>query len=142
MFKEFREFALKGNVLDMAVGIIIGAAFTTIVQSLVNDVLMPPIGTLMGGVDFSQYFIALTLAENGPATVDAAKEAGIPVIAYGRFINAVIQFTIVAFALFLVIKQMNALRARIAKGEEPAPAAPPRQEVLLEEIRDALRTKN
>lgn len=142
MLKEFREFALKGNVLDMAVGIIIGAAFTTIVQSLVNDVLMPPIGALMGGVDFSQYFIALTLSENGPATVDAAKEAGVPVIAYGRFINAVIQFTIVAFALFLVIKQMNALRARIAKGEEPAPAAPPRQEVLLEEIRDALRTKN
>ncbi|MFA7638993.1 MAG: large conductance mechanosensitive channel protein MscL [Parvibaculum sp.] len=142
MLKEFREFALKGNVLDMAVGIIIGAAFTTIVQSLVNDVIMPPIGALMGGVDFSQYFIALTLSENGPATVDAAKEAGVPVIAYGRFINAVIQFTIVAFALFLVIKQMNALRARIAKGEEPAPAAPPRQEVLLEEIRDALRTKN
>jgi large conductance mechanosensitive channel len=142
MLKEFREFALKGNVLDMAVGIIIGAAFTTIVQSLVNDVIMPPIGALMGGVDFSQYFIALTLAENGPTTVDAAKEAGVPVIAYGRFINAVIQFTIVAFALFLVIKQMNALRERIAKGEEPAPAAPPRQEVLLEEIRDALRTKN
>lgn len=142
MLKEFREFALKGNVLDMAVGIIIGAAFTTIVQSLVNDVIMPPIGALMGGVDFSQYFIALTLSENGPATVDAAKEAGVPVIAYGRFINAVIQFTIIAFALFLVIKQMNALRARIAKGEEPAPAAPPRQEVLLEEIRDALRTKN
>lgn len=142
MLKEFREFALKGNVLDMAVGIIIGAAFTTIVQSLVNDIIMPPIGALMGGVDFSQYFIALTLSENGPATVDAAKEAGVPVIAYGRFINAVIQFTIVAFALFLVIKQMNALRARIAKGEEPAPAAPPRQEVLLEEIRDALRTKN
>lgn len=142
MLKEFREFALKGNVLDMAVGIIIGAAFTTIVQSLVNDIIMPPIGALMGGLDFSQYFVALTLSDNGPATVDAAKEAGVPVIAYGRFINAVIQFTIVAFALFLVIKQMNALRARIAKDEEPAPAAPPRQEVLLEEIRDALRAKN
>lgn len=141
MLKEFREFALKGNVLDMAVGIIIGAAFTTIVQSLVNDVIMPPIGAIMGGVDFSDYFIALTMAENGPATVDAAKAAGVPVIAYGRFINAIIQFTIVAFALFLVIKQMNALKARIAKGEAPAPAAPPRQEVLLEEIRDALKAR-
>ncbi|MDX5364873.1 MAG: large conductance mechanosensitive channel protein MscL [Alphaproteobacteria bacterium] len=141
MLKEFREFALKGNVLDMAVGIIIGAAFTTIVQSLVNDVIMPPIGAIMGGVDFSDYFIALTMAENGPATVDAAKAAGVPVIAYGRFINAIIQFTIVAFALFLVIKQMNALKARIAKGEAPAPAAPPRQEVLLEEIRDAIKAR-
>lgn len=141
MFKEFRDFALKGNVLDMAVGIIIGAAFTTIVKSLVDDIMMPPIGALMGGVDFSDYFIALTLAENGPATVDAAKAAGVPVIAYGKFINALLQFSIVAFALFLVIKQMNALKARIAKGEAPPPAAPPRQEVLLEEIRDALRAK-
>lgn len=141
MFKEFREFALKGNVLDMAVGIIIGAAFTTIVQSLVNDIIMPPIGVLMGGVDFTDYFFALTLNGEVPASVDAAKEAGIPVIAYGRFINAIIQFTIVAFALFLVIRQMNHLKARIAKGEAPAPAAPPRQEVLLEEIRDALRAK-
>ncbi|MBX3490531.1 large conductance mechanosensitive channel protein MscL [Parvibaculum sp.] len=142
MFKEFRDFALKGNVLDMAVGIIIGAAFTTIVKSLVDDIMMPPIGALMGGVDFSDYFIALTLAENGPATVDAAKAAGVPVIAYGKFINALLQFSIVAFALFLVIKQMNALKARIAKGEAPPPSAPPRQEVLLEEIRDALRAKN
>ncbi|MBX3496157.1 MAG: large conductance mechanosensitive channel protein MscL [Parvibaculum sp.] len=141
MFKEFRDFALKGNVLDMAVGIIIGAAFTTIVKSLVDDIMMPPIGALMGGVDFSDYFIALTLAENGPATVDAAKAAGVPVIAYGKFINALLQFSIVAFALFLVIKQMNALKARIAKGEAPPPSAPPRQEVLLEEIRDALRAK-
>ncbi|MDO8838718.1 MAG: large conductance mechanosensitive channel protein MscL [Parvibaculum sp.] len=141
MFKEFRDFALKGNVLDMAVGIIIGAAFTTIVKSLVDDIMMPPIGALMGGVDFSDYFIALTLAENGPATVDAAKEAGVPVIAYGKFINALLQFSIVAFALFLVIKQMNALKARIARGEAPAPSAPPRQEVLLEEIRDAIRGK-
>jgi len=141
MFKEFRDFALKGNVLDMAVGIIIGAAFTTIVKSLVDDIMMPPIGALMGGVDFSDYFIALTLAENGPATVDAAKEAGVPVLAYGKFINALLQFSIVAFALFLVIKQMNALKARIARGEAPAPSAPPRQEVLLEEIRDAIRGK-
>ena len=140
MLKEFREFALKGNVLDMAVGIIIGAAFTTIVQSLVNDVIMPPVGVALGGVDFSNYFIALTSAE-APLTLADAKEAGIPVLAYGKFINAVIQFTIVAFALFLVIRQMNRLKARIAKGEAAPPAAPPRQEVLLEEIRDALRAK-
>ena len=141
MFKEFREFALKGNVLDMAVGIIIGAAFTTIVKSLVDDIIMPPIGVMLGGVDFSNYFIALTSAD-APDTIAAAKEAGIPVLAYGRFINAVLQFTIVAFALFLVIRQMNALKARIAKGEAAPPAAPPRQEVLLEEIRDALRAKS
>ena len=111
-------------------------------QSLVNDIIMPPIGAIMGGVDFSDYFIVLTMEENGPATVDAAKAAGVPVMAYGRFINAVIQFTIVAFALFVVIKQMNSLKARIAKGEAPAPAAPPRQEVLLEEIRDAIKARS
>jgi len=121
MFKEFREFALKGNVLDMAVGIIIGAAFTTIVQSLVNDVLMPPIGVLMGGVDFSNYFLPLTMNADAPVSLEAAKTAGVPVLAYGRFINAVINFTIVAFALFIVIRQMNHLKARIAKGEAPPP---------------------
>lgn len=141
MFKEFREFALKGNVLDMAVGIIIGAAFTTIVQSLVNDVLMPPIGVLMGGVDFSNYFLPLTMNADAPVSLEAAKTAGVPVLAYGRFINAVINFTIVAFALFIVIRQMNHLKARIAKGEAPAAEAPPRQEVLLEEIRDLLKAR-
>tara|TARA_R110002110_G_scaffold84566_6_gene219734 strand:- start:360 stop:785 length:426 start_codon:yes stop_codon:yes gene_type:complete len=141
MFKEFREFALRGNVLDMAVGIIIGAAFTTIVKSLVDDVIMPPLGVLLGGVDFSNYFFALTSVDV-PATLAAAQEAGVPVIAYGKFINAILNFSIVAFALFLVIRQMNNLKARIAKGEEPAAVAPPRQEVLLEEIRDALRAKS
>lgn len=140
MFKEFREFALKGNVLDMAVGIIIGAAFTTIVKSLVDDIIMPPIGVLLGGVDFSNYFIALN-GDAAVATLAEAKEAGVAVLAYGQFINAILQFTIVAFALFLVIRQMNRLKERIAKGEAPAPAAPPRQEVLLEEIRDALRAR-
>ena len=140
MLKEFRDFALRGNVLDMAVGIIIGAAFTTIVTSLVNDVLMPPIGVLMGGVDFSNYFLSLSM-EQAPASLEAAKTAGVPVLAYGKFINAVINFTIVAFALFMVIRQMNRLKARIAKGEEPAPSAPPRQEVLLEEIRDLLKAR-
>lgn len=140
MFKEFREFALRGNVLDLAVGIIIGAAFTTIVTSLVNDIIMPPIGVLMGGVDFSNYFLPLTTAD-APVSLEAAKAAGVPVLAYGKFINAIINFTIVAFALFIVIRQMNHLKARIAKGEEPAPAAPPREEVLLEEIRDLLKAR-
>ena len=140
MLKEFRDFALRGNVLDMAVGIIIGAAFTTIVTSLVNDVLMPPIGVLMGGVDFSNYFLSLSM-EQAPASLEAAKTAGVPVLAYGKFINAVINFTIVAFALFMVIRQMNRLKARIAKGEKPAPSAPPHQEVLLEEIRDLLKAR-
>jgi large conductance mechanosensitive channel len=139
MFKEFREFALKGNAFDLAVGIIIGAAFTTIVNSLVNDIIMPPIGVLLGGVDFSNYFISLTSAAS-PVSLEAAKAAGVPVLAYGKFINAVINFLIVAFALFLVIRQMNQLKARIAKGEAPA-AEKPRQEVLLEEIRDALRAR-
>lgn len=140
MFKEFREFALRGNVMDMAVGIIIGAAFTTIVKSLVSDIIMPPLGVLMGGVDFSNYFIALTTTA-APATLAATKEAGIPVLTYGNFINAVLNFTIVAFAIFMVIRQMNRLKDRIAKGEEPAPAAPPREQVLLEEIRDLLKAR-
>lgn len=138
MLKEFREFALRGNVLDMAVGIIIGAAFTTIVQSLVNDVLMPPIGVLVGGIDFSNYFLPLTIGD-APATLQAAKDAGVPVIAYGKFVNAVINFLIVAFAIFIMINQVNKLRTRFekAKAEEPAPA-PSRDIVLLEEIRDLL----
>lgn len=141
MFKEFRDFALKGNVLDMAVGIIIGAAFTGIVTSLVNDVIMPPIGVLLGGVDFSNYFLALTM-DHAPASLEVAKTAGVPVLAYGKFINAIINFTIVAFALFIVIRQMNNLKKRIAKGEEAAPAVEtPRQEVLLEEIRDLLKAR-
>ncbi len=139
MFKEFRDFALKGNVHDMAVGIIIGAAVTTIVTSLVSDILMPPIGVLMGGVDFSNYFLPLSMSAS-PATLEAAKAAGVPVLAYGKFINAVINFAIVAFALFMVIRQMNAVKKRIARGEEPA-AEKPRQEVLLEEIRDALKAR-
>jgi len=141
MFKEFREFALKGNALDLAVGIIIGAAFTTIVQSLVNDILMPPIGVLMGGVDFSNYFIRLNLEDAVPVSLEAAKTAGVPVIAYGQFINALINFAIVALALFLIIKQVNKVRARISRGEETV-SAPPRQEVLLEEIRDLLKAKS
>lgn len=133
MFKEFKEFATRGNVLDMAVGIIIGAAFTTIVSSLVDDILMPPLGLVLGQLDFTNLFI--TLGEGEFASLAVAREAGAPVIAYGLFINAVIKFLLVALALFLVIRQFN----RFRKEEEAAPAAPPRQEVLLEEIRDLLK---
>ncbi|MEZ5826654.1 MAG: large conductance mechanosensitive channel protein MscL [Geminicoccaceae bacterium] len=142
MLKEFKEFALKGNVLDMAVGIIIGAAFTTIVTSLVDDVLMPPIGMILGGIDFSNYFI--NLSGQDVASVAAAKEAGQPVIAYGNFINALIKFLIVAFALFMIVKNINNLKKMMEKEDEKAAevAPPPRNEVLLEEIRDAIRSRN
>lgn len=143
MLNEFREFALKGNVLDMAVGIIIGAAFTTIVSSLVDDVLMPPIGVLLGGIDFSDYYVQLTDRDTAYRSLTAARDGGASVIAYGNFINAVIKFVIVAFALFLIIKNINRLKRMVEKQEakEVEAAPPPRQEVLLEEIRDAIRAK-
>jgi len=147
MLKEFREFALKGNVLDMAVGIIIGAAFGTIVQSLVNDVLMPPIGLLLGGVDFTELFIVLKEGVEvvGPyATLAAAKDAGAVTIAYGVFFNQVISFLIVAFSVFMLVRSFNKLRKMTEKEAAAAPAAPPApsaQEVLLAEIRDLLRNK-
>lgn len=139
MLQEFKEFALKGNVLDMAVGIIIGAAFTTIVTSLVDDILMPPIGLILGGVDFSNYFINLSGGEI--ASVAAAKESGAAVIAYGNFINALIKFLIVAFALFLIVKNINSLKKMMESEQEKKAeeAPPPRQEVLLEEIRDIMK---
>lgn len=140
MLQEFKEFALKGNMLDMAVGIIIGAAFGAIVSSLVDDIIMPPIGLLLGGVDFSSIFLVLKGGAEGAtyATVEAAKDAGAVTWNVGLFINAVIKFMIVAFALFIVIKGMNKLRRQ--QEEAPAePEAPPRQEVLLEEIRDLLK---
>ena len=138
MLKEFKEFALRGSVLDMAVGIIIGAAFTTIVKSAVDDIIMPPIGLLMGGVDFANLFINLT--STPVETVEAAKEAGIAVIAYGKFINAVITFLIVVWVLFMVIRSMNNMKTKEEAVPE-APAEPPKQEVLLGEIRDLLKTK-
>lgn len=136
--KEFREFAVKGNVIDMAVGIIIGAAFGKVVSSIVEDVIMPPIGWLLGGVDFSGLFINLTGEEF--ASLQAAKEAGAPVIGYGTFINTVISFTIVAFAVFLLVKSVNNLKRMAGAEQAPdAPPPPPREEVLLEEIRDILK---
>jgi large conductance mechanosensitive channel len=117
MLKEFKDFAVKGNVMDMAVGIIIGAAFGKIVNSLVNDVLMPPIGRLLGSVDFSSLFIAL----DGKSYASLADAKNAPILRYGLFINTVIEFVIVAFAVFLLVKQVNRLRR---PAPEPAPAAP------------------
>jgi large conductance mechanosensitive channel len=139
MFKEFREFAMRGNVVDMAVGIILGAAFGKIVSSFVNDVLMPPVGMLLGNVDFSEFY--LNLSGGAYPTLAAAREAGAVVIAYGAFINAIIDFLIVAFAIFLVIRQINRLK-RAEKEAPPAPVEPPRQEVLLAEIRDLLKARS
>ncbi len=143
MMKEFREFAVKGNVLDMAVGIIIGGAFGTIVKSLVNDVVMPPIGMLLGGVDFSDFFAVLKQgATAGPyATLAAAQEAGAVTINWGLFINSVISFLIVAWAVFMLVKSFNSLK-RKQETAPAAPPAPPRQEVLLEEIRDLLKSRS
>jgi large conductance mechanosensitive channel len=135
MLQEFKEFALRGNVVDMAVGIIIGAAFSTIVRSLVDDIIMPPIGVVTGGVDFSNMFIALN-GESYPSLA-AARQAGAPTVNFGLFINNVISFMIVAFVLFMAIKAMNTLRRK--QEEEPQSEPPPSREVqLLEEIRDAL----
>ena len=141
MLKEFKTFALKGNMLDMAVGIIIGGAFGTIIGSLVNDVIMPPIGLMLGGIDFAQLFILLQAGETaGPyLTLDAAKEAGAVTINYGLFVNAIISFIIVAFSVFMLVRQYNRLKAQEEAAPEPPPE-PPKEEVLLTEIRDLLKT--
>jgi large conductance mechanosensitive channel len=138
MLKEFKDFIARGNVMDMAVGIIIGAAFTTIVKSFVGDVLMPPIGLMTGGVDFSNLFISLSGAEY--ESLAAAQEAGAATLNYGVFLNAVINFLIVAFAIFILVKQVNRMKKQ--EEEKPAaPPAPPKSEVLLEEIRDLMRAQ-
>jgi large conductance mechanosensitive channel len=118
MLKEFKEFAMRGNVLDLAIGVIIGVAFGTVVTSLVNDVIMPPIGLAMGGMDFKDLFISL----NGQAypSLAAAKTAGAPVIAYGNFLNTVINFLIVAFAIFLLVKQVNRFKKPVPASEAPS----------------------
>lgn len=139
MLKEFKEFAVKGNVLDMAVGIIIGAAFGTVVKSLVSDVIMPPIGLVLGGVDFSNLFI--TLGGGGPyESLADAQEAGAATINYGVFVNEIISFLIVAFAVFMLVRSFNKLKKQ--EEEKPAaPAEPPKEEVLLTEIRDLLKAQ-
>ncbi|WP_417685883.1 large conductance mechanosensitive channel protein MscL [Roseibium sp.] len=140
MLKEFREFAVKGNMVDMAVGIVIGAAFSAIVSSMVDDIIMPPIGLILGNIDFSQIFLILKQGTpEGPyATVEAAKEAGAVTWNIGLFINAVVKFLIVAFALFMIVKGVNNLRRKQEEAPK-APAAPPQEVVLLQEIRDLLK---
>ena len=129
MVQEFKEFAIKGNMVDMAVGVIIGAAFGKIVSSLVTDVIMPPIGVLIGGMDFSR--LAITLQ-------DATSTAPAVVISYGKFVQSVVDFTIIAAVIFIVIKGINSMKKNAEKAAA-APAAPPAQEVLLAEIRDLLK---
>ncbi|WP_300377059.1 large conductance mechanosensitive channel protein MscL [Henriciella sp.] len=139
MFKEFKEFAMKGSLVDLAVGFILGGAFSTIVKSLVNDIMMPPIGLLLGGVDFAD--LIMPLDGNTYESLAAANEAGAPVIAYGLFINNLISFIIMALALFFVVKGVNNLKRK--QDEAPAEApAPARQEVLLEEIRNLLAKRS
>ncbi len=137
MMKEFRAFAVRGNVVDLAVGVIIGGAFGKIVDSLVNDIVMPLISTLLGGrIDFTNLFIVLgTVPDNVPRTFDALKKAGIPIFAYGNFITISINFILLAFVIFQMVKIINKIR-----DEEPKPASPtPEDIVLLREIRDILK---
>lgn len=136
--KEFKEFAVKGNMMDMAVGIIIGAAFGKIVSSLVNDIIMPPIGKLLGNVNFTDLFYAMDGAVY-KSIVDA-KAAGAPVFAYGNFLQTVIDFLIIAFAIFMIIKGMNSMKKKTAEAPAEAPA-PSKEETLLTEIRDILKNK-
>lgn len=140
MLKEFKDFAMKGNVLDMAIGVIIGGAFGKIISSLVSDLLMPPIGLLLGGVDFTGLF--LTLSGTTQPSLVAAKAAGAPTVNYGMFLQTVFDFIIIAFAVFLLVKQVN----RFKKETPPAPPAPPagptNEEKLLMEIRDALKGRH
>jgi large conductance mechanosensitive channel len=121
LIKEFKDFALRGNVLDMAIGVILGIAFGKIINSLVNDILMPPIGQLLGGVNFSDLFFVLDHSKGEVASLAKAREAGIPVIAYGQFINTILDFLIVAGCIFLVVKVMNTLQRRQAPVTPPAP---------------------
>ena len=143
LLKEFKTFAMRGNVMDMAIGIIIGAAFGKIVSSLVGDVIMPIIGRLTGNVDFSNMYLNLNFGGEPFENLAAAKEAGAPVVAYGVFINTVIDFVIVAWAIFMVVKGMNHLRRKesAVAAAPPAPPPPSAEEKLLGEIRDLLKAK-
>ena len=140
MFKEFRDFAIKGNMIDLAVGVIIGAAFGAIVSSIVDDIFMPLIGLIIGGIDFSNLFVVLSNPEGVPIpSVAAAKAAGVATLNVGLFINAVVKFTIIAFVLFMVVKAINRLKRQAAAEPVASTPAPTKEEVLLTEIRDALR---
>jgi len=135
MLKEFRQFAIKGNVVDLAIGVVIGAAFGKIVESLVGDMIMPVFGAVTGGLDFSNYFLGLSRAVTADTLAEAKKQGA--VLAWGNFLTIIINFAIIAAALFFVVKGINTLKRR----EEEKPAAKPRQEALLEEIRDLLKTQ-
>ena len=136
---EFKEFAVKGNAMDLAVGVIIGAAFGKIVESIVNDLIMPIVGAIFGGFDFSNLFVALgTVPEGVAMTLAEVKKAGVPVFAYGNFLTILLNFLILAFIVFILVKQIN----RLKKQAPPAaPAAPPEDVVLLREIRDSLKSR-
>lgn len=144
MLKEFRNFIAKGNVMDMAVGIIIGAAFTAIVSSLVGDLINPIIGLIIGGIDFSNMYVVLSGDVPAGSSLDAAREAGAAVFAYGAFLNAVINFLIIAFVVFMLVRYVNKVKDATAKKEEEKPAEPagPTEIDLLKEIRDSLATKS
>lgn len=137
MLKEFKEFAMKGNVLDMAIGVIIGGAFGKIVSSLVSDVLMPPLGLLMGKVDFSSLFI--NLSDTSHPSLVAAKAAGAPTLNYGVFLQSVFDFLIISFVIFILVKQVNRFKNAVPPPLPPAPPVPTNEEKLLMEIRDLLK---
>lgn len=137
---EFKEFAVKGNVMDLAVGVIIGGAFGKIVDSVVGDLIMPVVGRIFGGLDFSDYFLALGEIPAGTAmSLEAVKKAGVPVFAYGHFLTISLNFVILAFIIFLMVKQMNRLKR---EAPPPPPPATPEDVVLLREIRDALKARS
>ena len=138
MMQEFKEFAVKGSVVDLAVGVIIGAAFAKIVDSVVSDLILPLVGAVIGKLDFSNFFVVLGSVPAGTVrTLDALKKAGVPVFAYGNFITVAVNFAILAFIIFLMIKQIN----RLKKETPAAPAVPPEDVVLLREIRDSLKNR-
>lgn len=139
ILQEFKAFISRGNVIDMAVGIIVGAAFTAIVTSLVQDIITPPLGLILGGLDFSNLFWSL----NGThyTTLEEATKAGAPILAYGSFLNAVIKFLIVSFVIFMLVRLINKLKKEQAAEDAATPPAPNKSEVLLEEIRDLLKSK-
>jgi large conductance mechanosensitive channel len=140
---EFKEFAVKGNVMDLAVGVIIGGAFGKIVDSVVGDLIMPVVGRIFGGLDFSDYFVALGDIPAGTAmSLDAVKKAGVPVFAYGHFLTILLNFVILAFIIFLMVKQMNRLKREAPPPAPPAPAPTPEDVILLREIRDALKSRS
>lgn len=143
MIQEFKTFAIKGNVIDLAVGVIIGAAFSKIVDALVADLIVPVVGLLFGKLDFSSLYVLLGSVPPGTdLTLDALRKAGVPVFAYGHFLTVTLNFFILAFIIFLMVKEINRLKARQGKLVDPAPVAPPEEVLLLRDIRDSLRKDN